>query len=146
MKEEKPVVVKESFDVSPRELWDAITSPERMVLWFFEDIPSFEPKVGFSTRFNVVTPNRDFVHLWSITDVDHGRKIVYDWRYEGYKGKSKVTFEIAPAKDGSILTVTHVNTIPYDQGIPEFRRESCLGGWKYFISERLKTYLESNSK
>jgi hypothetical protein len=26
--------------------------------------------------------------------------------------------------------------------IPEFKRESCLAGWQYFIRERLKKFLE----
>ena len=34
----------------------------------------------------------------------------------------------------------------FQEDIPEFRRDSCIGGWNYFIKQRLKQYLEPNKK
>jgi hypothetical protein len=39
-----------------------------------------------------------------------------------------------------VLTVEVLEDFPDD--IPEFRRESCIGGWNYFINHRLKEYLD----
>jgi len=30
--------------------------------------------------------------------------------------------------------------------IPEFKRESCVEGWTYFIKKRLKEYLDKNNE
>jgi len=33
----------------------------------------------------------------------------------------------------------------FPENIPELKRESCKGGWNYFIKERLKQFLEKKS-
>ena len=43
----------------------------------FNNIEDFKPKVGFKTRFNVKSEERNFLHLWEITEVDPFKKIVY---------------------------------------------------------------------
>jgi uncharacterized protein YndB with AHSA1/START domain len=72
-KSDKPVIVEQDYNTSLEDLWNAITQPERMREWFFENIPAFEAKKGFSTRFNVQSQDRDFPHLWEITEVIPGR-------------------------------------------------------------------------
>ena len=63
-KEDPPIIVGESFGVSPDDLWDAITQLNQMTQWFFENIPDFKPEVGFKTSFIVESGNRQFNHLW----------------------------------------------------------------------------------
>lgn len=139
-----PVVVKESFTINRKALWDIITQQQHMTQWFFENIPDFKAEVGFATAFDVKSGTRIFPHRWKIMEVIPLNIIVYDWKYEGFHGHSIVTFEMEEKPGGSSLTVTHKNTEPYPQNIPEFSRESCLGGWNYFIKERLKSYLSQD--
>jgi hypothetical protein len=40
------------------------------------------------------------------------------------------------------LTLTARVVEDFDDSIPEFKRESCVAGWNYFIKERLSDYLE----
>ena len=141
-KENHPVIVEQSFHVSVGQLWKAISELGQMKSWFFEDIKSFSPEVGFETQFNVKSGERDFMHLWKITEVIPLEKIVYSWKYEGYEGESFVSFETFITEGGSSLRVRHVVTNSFPQAIPEFTRESCQGGWDYFICDRLKSYLE----
>ena len=140
-----PVIIIHHFDTSPSTLWEAITERDLMVEWFFNNIPSFEARVGFKTNFIVENEGRVFPHFWEIIEVIPGVKIVYDWRYAGYIGSSIVTFEIEEKKKGCTLFVTHANIDPYDQSIPEFTRESCEGGWEYFIKDRLSNFLKSKT-
>ena len=46
-----------------------------MIKWFFDNIPEFKPEVGFETQFNVNTGERDFHHVWTITEAIPGQKI-----------------------------------------------------------------------
>ena len=62
--------------------------------WFFDNIPSFNPVVGFQTTFNIQVEDRIYPHLWKLTEVIPLSKITYDWRCEGYPGRSIVTFEL----------------------------------------------------
>lgn len=141
MTENQPIVVEQDFDVSPDLLWQAITQHSQMVQWFFDNIPAFEPEVGFQTQFAVSTGEREFHHLWTITEAIPGRKIVYDWRYQDLPGVGKVTFEVFPTDNGSRLRVTNEGLETFPQDVPEFARESCVGGWQYFIQGNLQKHL-----
>jgi uncharacterized protein YndB with AHSA1/START domain len=140
---DKAVITEQSFPVSIDRLWNALTEAEQMRQWFFENIEAFEAKEGFETKFIVQSEERVFPHLWKITEVEPKKKIVYNWKYEGYAGDSYVTFELMEKNEGSKLKLTHEVTEDFPQDVPEFKRESCQQGWDYFIKERLKEYLKT---
>ena len=141
MQQETPVIVVQSFPVSKENLWNAITQQPKMIQWFFENIPDFKPKTGFTTTFVVENEGRVFPHLWAITQVQPHKKIEYNWKYKGYPGDATVTFELQEQGQNTLLKVTHRVIEAFPQNIPEFTRESCEAGWKYFIQQRLKDYL-----
>lgn len=137
---DQPIMVQTHLNISPKEVWKAITVKDQMVQWFFENIPDFKAEVGFTTRFNVQTENHTFPHLWKITTVIPEQKIVYDWQYEGYRGLAKVTFALLPSQEQTTLKVTSEVIEDFEDNIVEFERESCLAGWKYFIEDRLSNF------
>ncbi len=136
-----PIIVEQVFKRSAAVVWQAITNVDQMTQWFFKDIPDFIPKVGFKTQFNVQTPNRDFLHLWTITEVIPLQKIVCNWKYKDYAGDSYVTFELFESQDQTKLVLTTTVTEDFDDTIEEFKYESGLAGWNYFIKESLKHFL-----
>ncbi|WKN31686.1 SRPBCC domain-containing protein [Porifericola rhodea] len=139
---EEAIVVEQYFTVPLARLWKALTDPTQMRQWFFEDINSFEPKEGFETSFVVKNEGRTFPHLWKIIEVKPGKKIVYNWKYEGYQGDSFVTFELFEQEHQQTrLKLTHKVIEDFSDAIPEFSRENCLGGWQYFIKQQLSKYL-----
>ena len=107
-----------------------------------DSIESFEPKVGFETKFVIENEGRVFSHLWKITEVERLKKITYNWKYEEYTGDSFVTFELVNQGKNTKLKLVHTTTKDFPSNIPEFTRESCVGGWNYFIKQRLKEYLK----
>lgn len=141
-KTDEPIVIEETFDVSIQKLWKAITDINCMTKWFFENIKSFEPRVGFETRFIIKNEDRIFPHLWKITDVRPEKSISYNWKYEGFEGDSFVRFELSENGKGSKLMLTHTVTETFPQNIAEFKSESCIEGWNWFIKNRLKEYLQ----
>ena len=136
-----PIVIEQVFDVTTETLWKAITQHQQMIQWYFENIPDFKPEVGFTTQFVIKNEGRQFTHLWEIVEVIPNKKIAYTWQYKEYEGESIAVFEILEHEHQSLLRITceGLETLPQD--IPEFARESCQGGWKYFIKQRLKDYL-----
>lgn len=138
----KPITVNQTFNVSKKVIWKAITEVEKMKKWFFDNIPDFNPKTGFKTQFSVSTGERTFTHLWELTEVIPQEKITYHWSYEEYPGIGTVIFELHEIQNGCVLTVNALGMDSFPQDIPEFSRESCQGGWNYFIKERLPTYLK----
>ncbi len=136
-----PIIVEQKFNIPMGELWTIISDPYLMRQWFFAEIPDFKAEVGFQTRFNVNAGVRDFMHLWEIVEVEHEAKIVYDWRYEGYIGNGLVTFELVTQDNGCLLRVVSEGMDSFPQEIPEFSRESCEGGWTYFIKQSLVKFV-----
>ena len=135
------IVVEQTFNKPKEVVWSAITDPNKMREWFFENIPDFIPEVGFKTRFNVDAGERQFMHIWKITEVIPFEKIVYNWRYENMYGNAFVSFELFDRDIETLLRITNLGLETFPQDIPEFSRESCTDGWEYFINQRLKEYL-----
>jgi len=143
---ETPVMVEETFQYGTKDLWEAITNIDKMKLWYFENIPDFKPVVGFKTEFNVTSEDRNFLHQWEITEVQPLKKITYKWHFKNYQGDALVHFELFSKNKVTLLRVTNKVIADFSDDIPEFKRESCLGGWNYFIKEQLKNYIEKTTK
>ncbi|BAX81389.1 SRPBCC family protein [Labilibaculum antarcticum] len=137
------IFVQQSFNKTREQVWNAITDLTQMQQWFFENIPDFIPEVGFETRFNVDAGERQFMHLWKITEVVPLEKIVYDWRYENISGVGTLSFKLLQEGEQILLRLTNKGMDSFPKDIPEFSRESCKGGWQYFINQRLNEFIES---
>jgi len=142
IKDNEPVIVEQIFNASIESVWNSITEIDQMKQWFFENIPSFKPVVGFETQFNVKAPSRDFLHMWKITEVIPMEMITYNWKYEGIPGDSFVVFELFKQDNSTLLRLTHQVQDSFPEDIPEFTRESGVEGWTYFIKNSLKEYLD----
>ncbi len=139
-------MVEQIFDTSIKNVWDSITIVNKMKKWFFKQITSFEPKVGFETSFIVKVDDRIFPHLWKLTEVVQMKKIVYDWRYDGYEGRVNVVFELFENDNKTLLRLTNSVVEDFSDNVPEFKRKSGLEGWKFFIQNSLKQYLKENEE
>lgn len=142
-KSDTPVVIEDTFNTSIENVWNAITKLDEMKLWYFDNIDAFEPVLGTKSKFAVQSGERTFTHLWEITEVEAPYKFSYNWKYEEYPGDSFVSFELLEDKGQTNLKLTVIVTEEFPTDIPEFKRESCVEGWKYFICWRLVEYLKN---
>lgn len=141
-----PIIIEQKFKVPLNNVWEAITNPEQMKQWYFDNIPDFQPRVGFETNFLVTYKGREFPHQWKITQVIPGKIIESIWTFTGYTGASKVSFELFEQADGTLLRLTATILEPFPENIPEFKRESGVAGWTYFIKQRLNAYLSASNE
>lgn len=144
-KTDPPIIVEQIFDRSIEEVWNAITQVDLMCQWFFNNIPSFKPEIGFETQFLVKTEEREFLHLWEIIEVIPLKKIIYDWRYANYEGVGLVAFELFDLGNQTLLKLTNIVVESFEADIPEFKRESGITGWNYFIKQRLPKFFASQN-
>lgn len=140
-----PIIVEQVFAAPAEELWRAITDPERMVQWYFDQIDEFQPEEGFSTSFTVTAEGRDFEHLWTVTESVPGRRLRHTWRYAGIAGDGLVTWEVFREGSGSRLRLTCEGIETFPQDDPLFSREACEGGWQYFVCQQLKMFLDGGA-
>ncbi len=139
--EDPPIIVREDFGCGTNLLWNALTNHSEMKKWYFEALDDFQPEVGFKTEFKVQSENRLFTHQWEVLEVIPGEKITYSWRFSEYSGASTSCFEVLGNQDSSSLQLTILVQEDFPDDIPEFKRESCIGGWNYFIHGNLKKHL-----
>ncbi|WP_340114346.1 SRPBCC family protein [Maribellus mangrovi] len=141
----EPVIIRESFAASDEKVWAVLTVLEEMKQWYFDNIDAFRAEVGARSKFEVVSRDRIFTHLWEVEEAIPGKKLVVNWKYAEYPGDSIVIFELEEKSGHTELILTMKVLEDFPDDIPEFKRESCVGGWEFFIRERLKSYLENNS-
>ncbi len=145
-KNDSPVIVEQTFNAPIDTVWKSITEIELMRQWYFENIPLFKPEVGFETQFSVQSQDRNFLHIWKVTEVVPLKRIAYKWKYKEYPGDSLLVFELFKQNNLTKLRVTHKVLENFPEDIPEFSRDSCVEGWTYFIQKRLKDFLEKYIK
>lgn len=143
-KTDDPIIVEQVFNLSKEKVWRSITDLDEMVKWYFDNIPEFNAEVGFKTQFNVKSGERNFLHKWLVTEVIPKKKIVYNWTYQEYPGSADMIFEIFEENNTVKLQIRVIVIEDFPDDVPEFKRESCIDGWEYFIKGKLKEYLEKN--
>lgn len=136
-----PVVVTQEFSLPVNRVWSAITDYEEMKNWFFQELEEFVPEPGFETEFVLYNEGRRFTHEWQILEVEKNRLIVYKWTFREYPGDSRLSFILTPSDTGCQLKLVDEVIEDFPDDIPEFKRDSCEAGWKFFIQERLANYL-----
>ena len=138
----KPITVEQEFDATREQLWRAVTEKAQMVQWYFDQIENFEPQLGHKTEFTVNVEGRAFVHQWAVTEVRPERRIAYSWEYADIAGEGLVIWDISEQGTRSFLRLTcsGIDTFPQDD--PMFSRDSCENGWRYFINDSLKSFLD----
>ncbi len=140
---EAPIIIEHVFNSSIESVWDSITEIGQMRKWYFENIPAFKPELGFETQFNVQSNGRNFFHRWKVIEVQPFQRLKYSWIFDDYSGKSTSLFEIFKHKNLTILKLKVEVLENFPEDIPEFTRESCIAGWEYFLTNRLKTFLDN---
>lgn len=136
-----PIIVDQHVTASRDKVWQALTDPQQMREWYFPQLPDFRPQQGFSTEFVIENEGRTFTHQWRVSEVAAPERIAYTWNFAEYEGQGEVIFELLPEGTGTRVRVTNTGLETFPSDVPEFRPESCRGGWEYFIQGNLKDYL-----
>lgn len=139
-----PIIQEVVINASADEVWKAITDKDEMKHWYF-DLEAFKPEVGFEFQFYGGSEEKQYLHLCEITEVIEGKKLAYNWRYDGYPGNSLVTFELFPERDKTRLKLTHEKLESFPSDNPDFAIENFRAGWREIIGVLLKEYLEKSS-
>ena len=138
----EPFVIEQTYMASVERVWNAITSSEEMKQWYF-DITEFIPEPGFEFQF-VAGPDekRQYRHLCKVTEVIPMQKLAYSWQFEGYEGKSLVTFELWPQGELTRLQLTHEGLESFPATQSDFSKDSFAEGCTWIIGTVLKMYIE----
>ncbi|HTB48706.1 MAG TPA: SRPBCC domain-containing protein [Verrucomicrobiae bacterium] len=141
MSENKPLVIERTINAPIARVWKALTNIDDLKKWS-PFLPDFRPEVGFVTRFKLGRdPEHQYLHLLEVTEVIEGKQLTYSWRYDGYIGDSRVTFELSPEGDKTRLRLTHEIIKPFPADNPDFAAENFKQGWAW-TADALKEFAE----
>lgn len=134
----EPFVLEEYYHTPAEHVWQALTDVNAMKVWYFPQLKSFQPVVGFEMQF--YHDGSAYQKRWEVSQVVTGKKLAHSWSYVGYTGLSEVTFELFPDRHCTMLKLTHTGlaTFPND---PHFAPHRFEQGWQQIISYKLKEYL-----
>lgn len=141
----QPFVIERVYDAPVEIIWKAISDRDEMKNWYF-DLKEFRAEPDFEFSFYGGADDREYLHLCKVIDAVPNEKLSYSWKYDGYTGESKVTFELFPEGDKTRLKLTHegLETFPADN--TDFRKENFVQGWTEIIGTSLKEYVVKSSR
>lgn len=143
--ETKSLIIERTYNASIEKVWKAITDKDQMKEWYFE-IEEFKPEKGFEFRFYGGHDDRRYLHICEVIEVSPPEKLSYSWRYDGYPGKSVVTFELfKEAEKQTRVRLTHesIQTFPADQ--PDFSASNFTEGWNFILGDSLRNFVEADT-
>ncbi len=124
---------------SPEKVWQALTDPNMTEKYWFGFRVAADGKAG--DYMTARSPAGKQVHHDVILESDPPRKLSYAWQplYKEMEGErpSRVTFELAPFKDQTRLTIVHDD---FDEGSKIFGMISK--GWPAVLSS-MKSFIET---
>ena len=140
----EPLVVEKFLNAPIDRVWNAITDENQIKEWFFE-IKDFRLETGFEFQFVGGKGNVRYLILCKVVEVVKGRKFSYSWRYEGFRGDSKVTFELFPESEGTRLKLTHAGLESFPMSKPDFLNGYFQPEWEDYINAGLQELLNQNN-
>jgi uncharacterized protein YndB with AHSA1/START domain len=142
--ESTPVFLERRYPAPIEKLWKAITDGEQMKEWYF-DLGDFKAEKGFKFQFTGGDEKIQYLHACEILECEPPNKLSYSWTYPDYRGYSVLTWELfAEGLNLTRLKLSHLGLESFPQEDPNFRRESFMEGWNYFINEALPAFVETS--
>jgi uncharacterized protein YndB with AHSA1/START domain len=143
---EKTFSIERTYDAPVSKVWRALTDKKQMKQWYF-DVPDFEPAVGNEFHFSGQgNKGEKYIHLCKIVEIVPEKKLSYSWQYEGYPGKSVVTFELFSEGNKTRLKLTHAGLETFAQDNSDFAEENFAKGWTYITGTSLHNFLQKNEE
>ncbi|MGF7230445.1 SRPBCC family protein [Arachidicoccus sp.] len=143
----EPLIVEQVFNASIENVWSAITSFDEMREWYFPMLQSFDPVVGFETKFTVENNGMEYLHVWKVDEVIPLKKISYEWKFGGYPGNSLLSFELYARNSETLLILMHSKLESFRGDIyPDLTKENFSIGWHQIIGKNLVDYIQNKGK
>jgi uncharacterized protein YndB with AHSA1/START domain len=143
----EPVIIERIYNSPVKTVWEAITDLNKMKQWYFPTLTEFEPEVGFETKFDVESGGKIYPHIWKVAEVVPGKKISYEWKFDGYPGNSLVSFELFDEDGKTRIILTHEGLETFRGDLhPGLAKHNFVEGWTSFIGTKLKEYVEQENE
>jgi uncharacterized protein YndB with AHSA1/START domain len=140
------VKVASVFETSKQKVWEAVTNPEIMKVWFF-DISNFKLEIGNEFSF-YENDGKAFFHKCKVLDFEQNNMLQHTWTHpEQSKGSSIVTWNIKELESGKVeVTLTHEGLDSFADAGEKFAPSNYEMGWNALVKTSLRNYLYNIQK
>lgn len=140
------VKVSSIIETSKQKVWEAITNPEVMKVWYF-DMSNFKLEIGNVFSF-YETDGRTFFHECKILNFEENKMLQHTWTHpQQSKGSSIVTWTIEELESGKVeVTLTHEGVDSFADGGEKFAPANYEMGWNALVKTSLRNYLYNIQK
>lgn len=140
--EESIIVIGRTISAPPAQVWRALTDSAALKQWL-PFMAGFKLVVGNELRFKLGRDaEHQYQHVSKIIEFVKERKLVYGWRYDGYDGDARVTFELEPIGNSTKLKLSFEIIEPFPADNPDFAVSNFEEGWLY-TAAALKKFAET---
>lgn len=134
------IKLKVEINAGPEKVYEALTEQKHFELWWTPDC-TVEPEVGTESRFEF-NPHGDYIVL-IVTKLEPNKLV--EWKVTDSKMmgtpewiNTTITFELSEKDGKTELSFTHED---WKDETECFKK--CTDGWKHFVADSLKSYLET---
>lgn len=140
------VKVEAVFNATQSQVWEALTKPEIMKVWYFT-IPNFELTEGKEFQF-YENEGTTFLHVCKILKIENQHLFQHTWTHpEQSKGSSIVTWTIKEIESGKVqVTLVHEGLNSFADGGANFAPANYEMGWNALVKTSLRNYLYNIQK
>src|SRR5690606_28600692 len=141
------VTITQQLNASLDKVWDAITQPTQMKIWFF-NVHQHDLKVGNVFTFYGNEKEKTYLHRCEILKIMPQAELEHTWEHpDKSDGKSVLHWQLTKIDDETTsLTITHSGLESFADAGPEFAPEHYEFGWKGIIYISLRNYLHHIEK
>jgi len=143
----EPLVVSHTYQTTPDKVWDALTKPAEMKIWYFS-VQNFVLEEEAVFTFYEVETGGTFLHRCEILNIVPLQIFEHTWEHPSHsKGRSVVKWEIsAKNEEETTVTLTHAGIENFADAGPAFLPENFLMGWNHILKVSLRNYLHGIEK
>ncbi|WP_298394510.1 SRPBCC domain-containing protein [Flavobacterium sp.] len=140
------ISTKSVFESTKEKVWDAITNPQTMKIWYF-DISDFNLTIGNQFSF-YESDRKEYLHTGEILKVEQNKILQHTWNHpEQSKGSSTVTWTIVEIENNKVeVTLTHEGVESFADAGPNFTPANYQMGWDALVKTNLRNYLYNIQK
>ncbi len=134
------IKIEAIFNVTKEKVWEAITQPEIMKIWYF-DMANFNLNIGNKFTF-YEGEKKEYLHTGEVLKVEQNKVLQHTWLHrEQSTGSSIVTWEIDEVDGKSKVTLTHEGVESFADAGPNFTVANYEMGWNALVKTNLRNYL-----
>ncbi len=124
-----PMVIRAELATDRDATWETLTDPTLVERWFARATPVGPAGSAYTIDFG----DADVMH-GEILEVVPGERLVYSWGWGQTPAarRTRVTWELSPGEDGTLVTLTHDGWTP--AGLTARDRDEHAAYWEGYVA------------